>query len=436
MSQLNVRVEELSPVVRRLQIQVPAERVVDVTNQVYTRLGRTVKLKGYRPGHVPRHILERYFSDRVRSDVAREIVDATFEEALGTTDLMPVAAPTVEPEEVKLGEDFRYSARVEVRPDVKVESWKGLAVKVVQKVIADAEVEKHIEELRENMTTLAPIEDRDTVELGDVASISYEVTIDGRSPEKRDDALVRVEPGLFVDGHGEKLVGAKIGESREFVESFSDDAGESLSGKAAQIKVTLKALKRRETPALDDEFAKDAGGVGSLDELRAKVRADLQARADQENAGARRQAVLEALVERNPLEVPPALVEESANRIAVDFAMSLIRRGLNVEPKSPIFQQLREDAKPRALFDVKSTFLLDAVAKAEKLEVTPAEVEAQIARMAKEEGVPLEQVKARFRKPQQLNQLGGNVRLEKAYTLVEQSASISIEEKASAVAAG
>ncbi len=433
MSQLSVRVEELSPVVRRLDIQVPAERVTQFTENVYRRLGRTVKLKGYRQGHVPRNVLERFFADQIRTDVAREIVDGTFREALGTTQLSPVAAPSVEPQEFTPGKEFSYSARVEVRPDVKLAKYKGLEITVAEESVSDADVDAQLEQLRESMATTVTVEGRDTVQSGDIAGIDYEMAFPGtsRPPAKRSDALIRVEAGQFIDGRGEKLVGAKIGETREFSEAFEgEDVSDELKGKSAEVKVTVTAIKKRERPELDDEFAKDVGGADSLDALKAKIREDLEKQASENNKRLRRNAIMEKLIEENPLEVPSALVDNAAERIAEEFVQNLARRGVPLDAKNPIVEQVKREAQPRATADVKGYFLLDAVAKAEGLEVKPEEVDAKMVEIATEEGIAPERVRAAYRSASALAGLIGSMRNERAIAALEASATFTAAPKA------
>jgi trigger factor len=426
MSELNVRVEELSPVVRRLAIEVPADRVLQAADSVYARLGRTVKLRGYRQGHVPRRVLEKYFADQVKTDVARELVDRTFPEALGNTTLVPVAAPTVEPSELKLGEMFSYTARVEVRPEVVLAQYKGLDVEAAEAEVTDAQVAERLEQLRDAMATVVPVEGREVLEDGDLANVSYEVAIEGAGkPQKRDDALVRIEPGLFIEGHGEKLVGMKLGEVREFVEHFPDaDVSDELKGRAAQGKVTLTGIKKRELPALDDEFAKDVGGADSLDQLRAKVRQELEERAAAQAKEARREALLRKLVEVNPLEVPPALVDSMAERMAAQVLYGFARRGMQLPSaqEAAIVEQLKRESQPRAAQQVRSFFLLEAIAKAENFVAEAADLNAKFEELARDEGQPLDKVKSRFRTPQALQELASTVRTDKALAFLEASA--------------
>jgi trigger factor len=430
MSDLNVQVEELSPVVRRLRIDVSADRVSRITDGVYRQLGQTVKLAGFRQGHVPRRVLEKYFADRVRTDVAREVVQKTFPEALGTTQLSPVSEPTLEPEELRPGEGFRYSARVEVRPDVTLTEYKGLEVTVPQHVVSDADVEARLNELRESHADLVPLEGRDEVVMGDFANVDYEIEVAGRKPQKSEGGLIRVEPGSFLAGAGEKLVGQKVGETREITESLPGDRSDELGGKEARIKVTVTGLKQRKVPAADDDFARDARGLDTLDALRKELREDLERRAADELKGATRAALMDRLIEKNPIEVPPALVDSSAERLAVEVVRKFSQRGLELPGGSDLVERLKKEAMPRAIIDVKSFFLLDAVAKAEAIEATAEEAEKKLEEMAEEESQPLAKIKARYRTPQSFAALLGIIRGDKAFAVVEGAARITVVPEA------
>lgn len=433
MSELNIQVEELSPVVKRVQVGVPAERVHLVTEEVYLRLARTVRLKGYRQGHVPRRVLEKHFAAQVREDVAREVVRKTFNEALDNAHIHPVGQPAVEPGELKSGEDFTYSARVEVRPTVTIGEWKGLSVSVPSAKVEESAVDGRLEQLREGMTELVPVEDRDVAEMGDAADISYEVEFvgTGRAPQKRDQALVRIEAGLFVEGHGEKLAGMKIGETRSFSETLpnEEDTVEELRGKEAKLVVTLKTIKRREMPALDDEFAKDVAGVDTLDALKAKVRKEIEDETNANQAQVKRQKLLEALIEKNPIEVPPAMVDATAEQLSIELVTSFMRRGMPIPKPEQMVQQFKHEMLGRATFDVKSVFLLEAIAKAEEITVSAEDLNARIETLAAEEGVPVAKIKARYPNPQALSGLAAHIRNDRAYDKLAAAANVTEESK-------
>jgi len=428
MPELQVQVEEVSPVVCRLRVKVPADRVEQVAADICKRLARSVKLRGYRPGHVPRHVVEKHFADEVRSGTAREVMESTFVEALGRTKVVPVAPPVLDPGELVPGSDFDYAARVEVRPKVVLRTWKGLAVKVPAAKVSDEQVQGRLEQIREALATLVPVEGRDELQTGDVANVSWDVSVAGKPPQRNENANVRVEPGLFVEGRGGALAGMKPGEKREIVETFGPDTGD-LAGREARIRVELLAIKRREVPVLDDELAKTTG-VATLDELSAKVRADLEESVHEAVRRAREQAVVLKLIEENPMEVPPALVDNVARQLAAALLQQMMRLGLGDKPDEVAVDRLRADMLPRATFDVKRAFLLAAVADAEAVQATPEDLDAHLAKLAADERVPVEKLRARYAKAEAREGLQTTVRAGKALALVEASAQITVEGQA------
>ncbi len=425
MSDLSVLVEELSPVVRRLQVEVPAERVSKVTEAVYQRVGRTVKLKGYRPGHIPRHALEKHFADQVKGDIARELVEQTLAEALGTLHLSPVTQPVLEPQEVKAGEPFSYSARVEIQPEVKLGRYRGLEVVVQEREVTEARVDEELERLRQALAPLTPVEDRDEVQLGDHVGVSYEIRFPGgeRPEEKRDDALMRAEAGDLLDGRVEKLVGAKVGETREWTERFGANAATDLQGREVRLVATVRGIKKRELPALDDEMAKDLGiGTESLEELRQKIRRDQEERAAKVNEAVRERALLEKLMEETPFEVPPALVDGAAAHETERYLERLAQGGFKLDVESPAVDRFHREMLAKAAFDVKCVYLLDAIATAESIEASESEIEALFQKQAEEHGVPAERTQVGHLSADQKRTLANEVRHDKALELVKSSA--------------
>ena len=426
MSQLQVHVETLSPVVRRLDIQVPPERVAQATESLYERLGRSVRLKGFRPGHVPRRVLEKHFAQQVRGDVARELVDRTFPEALATSQLEPVGSPVVEPSEVQPGETYRYSARVEVRPEVTLAQYAGVEVAFEEQTVSDADVQKRLEQLREGAATTVAVEDRDDVRAGDLVAIDYEMAFPGtgRAPSQRTDALVRADAGLFVEGHGEKLVGAKVGETRSFTETFptNDEAPAELAGKEVSVTATVKGLKQRDLPELSDDFAKEVGRGETLAELSAEVRTELEAQAAEANKSGRREALLGRLLELNPFEVPASLVDSAAEQQAERFLSMFARSGMKDNVKASLVERIKQDALPKARLDVQSYFLLEAVAKAENISAGEADIEAKILEIAAEQGAAVDAVRQAYRPARSRAALVVSIQHDMAYALVESKA--------------
>jgi len=279
------------------------------------------------------------------------------------------------------------------------------------------------------MAKLVPVEGRDVAQAGDTASISYVMQIGDDTPRTIEDSSLVIEPGKFIDGHGEQLSGLKVGASKTFEEIFDTEGPAEAKGKPAKVTVTLKGLKQKELPALDDEFAKDvAAGVSTLEELKASLKDNLGQRAKNRTEEERDNAVLKKLVELNPVEAPPALVDTTAERLAKSFIQGLFNQGLGQLPNlDGIVQRLKNDSMERAIYQVKSFFLLDAVATAENLDVTADELNAQIADRAAAEGVSVDKVKARYRTPSALADLASSIRNGKALRFLVGSAKVTSE---------
>ncbi len=327
------RIEDLSPVVKKVSVEVTPDRVQDALDRAYSTVSRTVKLKGYRQGHVPRRLVERYFGDDVKKDVAQKLVSGSIHEALADHKLDPVAPPRVENGSVEPGQPFKYTATVEVRPKVEPKDYEGLSVPKVAVEVTDAQVDERIEEMRREHAMFVPVERRDVAEAGDYVSSDYQGFIEGAPLRgaKREGVLLEVAAGSLLENKAEGLLGARVGETRELGVTFPNDyAVEELRGKEARFQVAVKGLKKREVPALDDAFVQDLGGEAkTLAELRAKLRSEMEQQKKERAEGDQREKVLEALAAKNPIEAPPALVERNVDAMLQGMLEGFMRRGID-----------------------------------------------------------------------------------------------------------
>jgi trigger factor len=412
------RVEDLSPVVKKVSVELTPDRVKDALDRAYTNVSRTVKLKGYRQGHVPRRLVERYFGDDVKKDVAQKLVTASIHEALAEHKLDPVAPPRVENGAVELGLPFKYTATVEVRPRVEPKDYQGLQVPQVDVEVTDAQVEERIEEMRKQQAMFVPVEGRDVVEAGDFASVDYEGFLDGAPLRgaKREGVLLEVVPGSMLENKAEGLLGARVGETRELGVTFpANYTVEDLRNKEAQFKVVVKGLKRRDTPALDDAFVQDLGGEAkTLAELREKLKAEMVQQTKERAEGERREKMLEALVERNPIEAPPALVERNVDAMLQGMLEGFMRRGLDPRQLGLNVDRMRDELRQRALLEVKGYLLLEAIAEKEKIEATEEDLDTHFEKLSGELKQPAEKIRAAFRRQDSLDSLKGRLRQDKA----------------------
>ncbi len=412
------RVEDLSPVVKKVSVELTPDRVKDALDSAYTSVSRTVKLKGYRQGHVPRRLVERYFGDDVKKDVAQKLVTGSIHEALAEHQLDPVAPPRVENGSVEAGQPFKYTATVEVRPRVEPKDYEGLSLKRVDASVSDLQVNERIEEMRTGQAMFVPVEGRDVAEAGDFVSADYEGFLEGAPLRgaKREGVLLEVAPGTLLDNKAEGLLGARVGETRELGVSFPNDyAVEELRGKDARFQVAVKGLKRREVPALDDAFVQDLGGEPkTVSDLRAKVRSEMEQQKAQRADGEQREAVLTALVERNPIEAPPALVERNVDAMLQGMLEGFMRRGIDPRQLGLNLDRMRDELRQRALLEVKGYLLLEAIAEKEKIEATEEDLAKHFDKLALELKQPADKIRAAFRRQDSLESLKGRLRQDKA----------------------
>ena len=412
------RVEDLSPVVKKVSVELAPDRVKDALDTAYTSVSRTVKLKGYRQGHVPRRLVERYFGDDVKKDVAQKLVTGSIHEALANHKLDPVAPPRVENGSVEPGQPFKYTATVEVRPKVEPKDYEGLPVPKAEAEVKDAEVDERIEGMRQEHSMFVPVEGRDVAELGDYANGDYEGFIDGAPLRgaKREGVLLEVVPGSLLENKAEALLGAKVGETREIGVTFpADYAVEDLRGKEARFTVAVKGLKKREIPALDDAFVQDLGGEEkTLSDLRAKLRKEMETQRKERAEHEQREKLLEALVGKNPIEAPPALVERNVDAMLQGMLEGFMRRGLDPRQLGLDFDRMRDELRQRALLEVKGYLLLEAIAEKEKLEASEDDLDKHFAKMAAELNQTPEKLKAAFRRQDSLDSLKARLRQDKA----------------------
>ena len=425
------RIEDLSPVVKKLSVELPPDSVTSALDLAYQGLSRTVKLKGYRAGHVPRRLVEKYFGDDVRKDVAQKLVQGSIEAALDEHKLTPVAPPRVENGEVAHGQPFKYVATVEVRPHVEPKDYEGLSAPKVAPEISDAKLDEQIEVLRREQAIFVPVADREVVEPGDYVSTDYEgFLVNGRSPikgAKREGVLIEAVPGSLLENKSEGLVGAKLGEPRELGVTFpAEYSADELRGKEAVFVATPRALKKREIPALDDQFVQDLGGnFKTVDELRAGVRKDLEAQAKERGETAQREALLTALVEKNPIEAPPALVERNVDAMLQGMLEGFQRRGLDPRKLGLNVDRLRDDLRIRAVLEVKGFLLLEAIAEKEKLKVSDADLEAHYEKLSAEVQQPVEKIRQAFRRNDAQGSLRGRLRQDKALAYLLSKANLT-----------
>src|SRR5262249_23166612 len=422
---MKVQVEELSPVERKLSIEVEPEQVQAELGRAYAQLGRQVKLPGFRPGKIPRRILEQKFRGEVEDDVARKLVERAYLAALIEHKVDAVGAPQLTPVRLTQDAPFSFEARVEVRPKVEPKDYRGLPLKPVPVNVSDADLEQRLEAMRQRVARLEPVEGRRAAQIGDFAVVDYSGTIDGQPfpGSNGEDVTVEVAEGDLLAGNVPELAGTEVGQSRVIDHAFAaDDPEKARAGKTGHFQFTLKSLKRQVVPPLDDEFAKEVGGGETLAELRAKVRRDLEAAAKVKSAQQEREQLVAALVEKNPFELPRAMVERGLDAMLDGALRMMARQGVDPSRLNLDFASLREEMRPKAEAEVRGALLLQAVADKENISVPADAIDARIEQYATESGAPVHQVRKAFKEPDQRRALEQRIREEKTVEFLRSAA--------------
>jgi trigger factor len=427
---MKIEVESVSPVERKVTIEVDPDRVARELEKAYVGLGRRVKLRGFRPGKAPRKVLERHFRSEVEGEVAEKIVRDTFAEAVRVESLEAVAPPHVSISEgVVEGKPLRYTARVEVKPKLSPKDYRGLEVTRRPPAVSDDEVQAEITKIQDAMAQLVPVEGRFDAQEGDWAIVDHDGTIEGMPFEgsRAEGVTVRVGPGDIQAGNLEALKGKKLGDVVEFDEPFAaDHRVEALRGKVAKMKVTLKALRARQLPPIDDALAKTVGieGVETLDALRTRIRSDLDQREQRRAEHELRDGLVKAALAKNEFEVPPALVERAIDAMIEGAADRFARQGIDIRNLGLDAARLRADLREQALLQVRGRLLLEAIAETEKVEAGDEDLQAEIAKLAGEAGIPLAKLQQQMRGGEAREALKHKIREDKALAVLSSSAKI------------
>ncbi|HXW82929.1 MAG TPA: trigger factor [Candidatus Binataceae bacterium] len=385
---MQVNIESQSALRRKVLIEVEQDEIKKELDSAYNELRRGVVLKGFRPGHAPRSLLERFFGDQVRGEIIQKLIREYTGKALDENNLKPIVAPEIVTEESDLKNSLKFSAVFDLRPELVVKDYEGLKVPESKIEVLDKDVDEGLERLRERHATLKKIEDRTTVRDGDYVIASLE-GFDGDQPlsgVKSEDRMLQVSDKALAHGVYDALIDAEVGQQKRATKSYGADYAEKeLAGKTVEWRATVKEIFKRELPALDDELAKD-NDCKDLSELRAKVRGDLERNAREESDARVRQGLLDLVIERNPVELPESLVNREIGAMEQELHSTLEAGGLTHEQADERIKQTADDRKARAEKRARTALVLDALAEQEKIQVTDEQLGDRVAQIVTQSG--------------------------------------------------
>jgi len=374
-----------------LTVETDEQAVLDALDQAFKKVVKKVNVPGFRKGKVPRVIFEKRFGvEALYQDALDILLPEAYEQAVNETGIEPVDRPEIDIEQLEKGKSLIFKATVTVKPEVQLGEYKGLEVPEKDFSVKPEDVDAELEKMRKQQGQLEVVEDG-AVENGDRVIIDFEGFVDGEAFEggKAEKYTLEVGSGTFIPGFEDQLIGLKAGEEKEVNVTFPEEYhAENLAGKPATFKVKLHEIKRLHLPELDDEFAQDVSEFDTLDELKADIEKSLKEKSEREKEEYTRNTLVELAAENAEVEIPEVMIETEMDHMLRQFEQRLMYQGLNLDlysqftgqSKEEIKGQFKEDAEKR----VKANLVLEAIAKAENIEVTDEDVEQEIQEMAKQ----------------------------------------------------
>jgi trigger factor len=399
---------------RELDLEIPAETVQKAVNRVSKEFARVARVPGFRPGKAPITLIQRRFAEDIKSEVLQSLVPEQVERAVTESKLVPVTQPQIEKVDFAEGGPVKFRAVFEVLPEFELGQYKDLEVEVEDLKVEDADVDKGLEELRDRAATFVPVEGRAIAD-GDFAQLKLNgIPQGGGEPLEADSVLCHVGGEETMEPFNENLRGASAGDKKSFDVTYPSDYPDAkLQGKTYTYAVEVLGIKEKKRPELTDEFAKDVSDAQTLDELRKKMRDNLEAARTHRQNEQQREKLLAQIVKGHDFPVPDALVEHQMDSRLERTVRSLASQGVDPRAMNVDWVALRNRQKDRSIEDVKAELLLDRIATAEKIEVSDEEVDKEIAALAERSGESATAVRANLTRQGALDRMKSKIRSEK-----------------------
>ncbi|MFD1401316.1 trigger factor [Robinsoniella peoriensis] len=425
---MSLQVEKLEKNMAKLTIEASAEELEKAIQAAYQKNKGKINMPGFRKGKAPRVMIEKMYGPGVfYEDAANALIPDAYAKEVESCDLDIVSQPKIDVVQIEKGKSFIFTAEVALKPVVTLGEYKGVEVEKQAVEVTDEEIMAEIDKERENNSRTIDVDDR-AVQNGDMVKLNFEGFVDGEAFEggKGEDYDLTIGSGSFIPGFEEQLVGAKIGEEMEVNVTFPEEyQAAELAGKAAVFKCTVNEIKVKELPEADDDFAKDVSEFDTLAEYKEDIKKNLAEKKEKEAKTAKENAVVAKIVESATMEIPDPMVDGQVRQMADDFARRIQSQGLSVEQyfqftgmsAEKLFEQMRPEAEKR----IQNSLVLEAVAKAEDIQISDEKVEEELAKMAemyKMEVEKLKEIMGDYEKEQIKNDLA----IQEAVTMVTEAA--------------
>ena len=397
---MSLQVEKLEKNMAKLTIEASAEDFEKAIQKVYLKARGRINIPGFRKGKAPRKLIEKMYGTGVfYEDAANDLIPTAYAEALKDCDLEIVSRPEINVTQIESGKPFIFTAEVAVKPEVTLGEYKGVEVEKSDVEVTDEDINKEVDKERENNSRTIDVDDR-AVESGDIIKLDFDGSVDGVpfAGGKAENYTLTIGSGSFIPGFEDQLIGTKIGEDKDVTVTFPEDYHEkSLAGKEAVFKCKVNAITVKELPDADDEFASEVSEFETLAEYKEDIKKKLTEKKEKEARAKKEAQAVEKAVENATMEIPDAMIDTQVQSMMEDFARRMQSQGLSMEQYFQFTgmdaKKMHDQMKPEALKRIQNSLVLEAVAKAENIEISDEKVDEEIAKMAEAYKMEVEKLK-------------------------------------------
>ena len=377
----------------KLNVTIEAKKFDEAIKKVYFKSAKYFNIPGFRKGKAPMNIVEKYYGKEIfYEDAFNEVVPEELEKAVEENKLEVVSRPDIDVTQIGKGQDLIFTAVFQTKPEAELGKYKGVEIKKIEYKVTDEDVEHELGHMQEHNSRLISVEDR-PVEKGDIANINFEGFVDGVAFEggKAENHDLEIGSNTFIPGFEDQIVGMKIDEEKDIIVKFPDEYfSKDLAGKDATFKVKVNEIKKKELPTLDDEFAKDVSEFDTLKELKESIKEKQQKQNDERAKYETQDAVIKAVCENVKVDIPSGMVETETENMVKDMEQRLAYQGLKLDQYLQMMgktkEEMQKEYEPQAIEAIKSRLAIEAVIKAEKIEVADIDIDEKIKEMAKNYG--------------------------------------------------
>lgn len=425
---MSLQVEKLEKNMAKFTIEVSPEEFDVAVEKAYQKNKNKMNVQGFRKGKAPRKMIEKMYGKEIFfEEAANIIIPEAYTKALEECEEDVVSQPSIDVTQIEAGKPFIFTAEVALKPEVELGKYKGVEIDKLDTEVTDADLEAEINKVREQNARTITVEDR-PVQDKDMTVIDFEGFVDGETFEggKAEDYSLTIGSHSFIDTFEEQLIGKNIGEEVEVNVTFPEEYhAKELAGKPAMFKVTVKEIKVKELPELDDDFAQDVSDCETLEEYKDTLREEIQSRKEDAAKNAKEDAVIEAIIEDAKMDIPDPMVDTQVRQMAEDFARRISQQGISLEQYFQFTgmnpEGFLEQMKPQAMKRIQSRLILEAVVAAEGIKATEEEIEKEMSDMAEAYQMELDKVKELMGDAEK-EQLALDLAVQKAVTLVVDNA--------------